>query len=77
VAREEAMSRWTWPDTLLTLAAVILTLALAASLRADGAATCHAPRAVPLDTVPCGHLKDCTPLVRVRWMSDNPFTQGA
>jgi hypothetical protein len=65
--------RWNWPDTLLTLAAVILTLALAASLRADGAATCHAPRAVPLDTVPCGHLDDCTPLVRVRWMSDHPF----
>jgi len=23
------------------------------------------------------NLEDCTPLVRVRWMSDNPFTQGA
>jgi hypothetical protein len=71
------MNRWTWPDTVLTLAAVILALALAASLRADGASVCHAPRAVPLDTVPCGHLEDCTPLVRVRWMSDNPFAEGA
>jgi hypothetical protein len=41
------MSRWTWPDTLLTLAAVILTIALAASLRADGAATCQTVREVP------------------------------
>jgi hypothetical protein len=66
------MNRWNWLDTLLTLAAVLLTLALAASLRADGAATCATrPRPIPLDTV------DCTPLVRVRWMSDNPFTQGA
>jgi hypothetical protein len=72
------MNRWTWPDTLLTLAAVALTLALAASLRADGYAACErAGRAVPLDSVPCGHLNNCTPLVRVRWMSDNPFTQGA
>ena len=72
------MNRWQWPDTLLVCAATMLTLALAASLRADGAATCHAaPRVVPLDTVGCGHLENCTPLVRVRWMSDNPFTQGA
>jgi hypothetical protein len=72
------MNRWQWPDTMLTLAAVMLTLALAASLRADGAATCRpSGRAIPLDTVGCGHLEDCTPLVRVRWMSDNPFTQGA
>jgi hypothetical protein len=71
------MNRWQWPDTVLVLAAIVLTLALAASLRADGAATCHPPRAVPLDTVGCGHLENCTPLVRVRWMSDNPFTQGA
>jgi len=34
------------------------------------------PAAIPLDTVPCGHLKTCTPLVRVRYMSDNPFKQG-
>jgi len=41
-------------------------------------APCQAfARAVPMDTVPCGHLDDCTPLVRVRYMSDNPFTQGA
>jgi hypothetical protein len=71
------MSRWTWPDTVLVLAAVILTLALAASLRADGAATCHAPRAVPMDTVGCGRLEACTPTVRARWMSENPFAQGA
>ena len=72
------MNRWTSPDTLLLCVAILLTLALAASLRADGAATCHAaPRAIPLDTVGCGHLEDCTPLVRVRWMSANPFTQGA
>ena len=71
------MNRWTWPDTALTLAAVLLTLALAASLRADGAATCQTVREVPLDTLGCGHLEDCTPLVRVRWMSDNPFTLGA
>jgi len=71
------MNRWQWPDTLLTLAAVILTLALAASLRADGVAACQpAQRAIPLDTVPCGHLTTCTPLVRVRYMSVNPFKQG-
>jgi hypothetical protein len=72
------VNRWTWHDTLLVCAATMLTLALAASLRADGAATC-APRgrAIPLDTVGCGHLEDCTPLVRVRWMSDNPFAASA
>jgi hypothetical protein len=41
------MNRWTSPDTLLLCAAILLTLALAASLRADGAATCATrPRAV-------------------------------
>jgi len=72
------MNRWTSPDTLLLCAAILLTLALAASLRADGAATCATrPRPIPLDTVPCGHLEDCTPLVRVRYGTMNPFTQGA
>jgi hypothetical protein len=71
------MTRWQWPEALLTLAGVMLTLALAASLRADGVAACQqAQRSIPLDTVPCGHLTNCTPLVRVRDMSVNPFTQG-
>jgi hypothetical protein len=68
------MNRWTWPDTVLVLAAIVLTLALAASLRVDGAATCQAAvRTVPLDTVGCGRLETCTPTVRARWMSHNPF----
>jgi hypothetical protein len=72
------MSRWTWADTVLLLAAVLLTLALVASLRADGAATCQAAvRTVPLDTVGCGRLEACTPTVRARWMSVNPFWRGA
>jgi hypothetical protein len=71
------MNRWTWEDTIVALALVLIVAVLYEwAVRADVAAHA-APRAVPLDTVPCGHLEDCTPLVRVRYGAMNPFTQGA
>jgi hypothetical protein len=69
------MNRYTWTDWLL-VAAAIAAVAFTLSLRAkmdDRTAPGTVSRTVPLDTVPCGHLERCTPLVRVRWMSDNPL----
>jgi hypothetical protein len=69
------MIRWTWPKTLFAALMVYALIAAYGRGIEDGAAGCRPlhPRPIPLDTVPCGHLEDCTPLVRVRWMSDNPF----
>jgi hypothetical protein len=69
------MSRWTLEDA--AWAVVVLSigaLLIAASLRGDRVAPCQAfAQAVPLDTVPCGHLTRCTPTERARWMSENPL----
>jgi hypothetical protein len=69
------MSRWMLEDT--AWAVVVLSigaLLIAASLRGDRVAPCQAfAQAVPLDTVPCGHLTRCTPTGRARWMSENPL----
>jgi hypothetical protein len=71
------MNRWTWEDTIVALALVgIVAVLYEWSLRADVEAHA-APRAVPMDTVGCGRLEACTPTVRARWMSVNPFWRGA
>jgi hypothetical protein len=68
------MNRWTLEDAAWAIVVLSIgALLIAASLRGDRVAPCHAPRAVPMDTVPCGHLTRCTPTTRARWMSDHPF----
>jgi hypothetical protein len=71
------MTRWQWPKTLFAALMVYAMVAAYGRGIEDGAAKCRTwQRTIPLDTVPCGHLTNCTPLVRVRYMSVNPFKQG-
>jgi hypothetical protein len=66
------MRDWSWWDTLLVLAAMIVT---ALTITAARGAEIPPVRYdyIPLDTVGCGHLERCVPRERVRWMSHNPF----
>jgi len=67
------MNRWTWADTGLTAAAVLLAAALLLTWTSTTATSCATPHTVPTDTVGCGGLVRCTAVTRPRWMSHHPF----
>jgi hypothetical protein len=69
------MNRWMLEDAAWAIVVLSIgALLIAASLRGDRVAPCQAfAQAVPMDTVPCGHLTRCTPTERARWMSEHPF----
>jgi hypothetical protein len=67
------MSRWTWADTVLVIAALgIAGMALAAR-RQDAPPVRY--DFIPLDTVGCGVLVRCEIKTMPRYMSHHPFAE--
>ena len=70
------MSKWNWEDTLYAAIATLLLALLWAQTRQPAPREMATGAYVMLDSVPCGHLKDCVPRVRARWMTHNPLGGG-